>query len=659
MIFKLPDPPAGQSYVTRQGANGPETILVPTSSLSEDICAATGRTWAEEARLNNIRNAPDTPIKKDIAEPGDPFYHTAETMKNRGKEIAGGIGTGGLVFFNLLSSTAADSPPNLSTTIDKIKSGSINADIASALDKIGEVSGSLPAGASADIAAAKTAIAAKMAALQAQLPKLLAMAQMNTDILTKKKIAETGQPPTETEIKAAQGAIAIFQDGPRLLESKAAEVSKEVATAGTDFGAKLTTGLNKAADFAKAGLTKVTALAKTAGVKISEFASGVPSATVPDPANPSGPAIPNPTYVAFAAIPANASKLTSLADIKTKLDSAAADMSSKFAELETVQDAATTSTMADLKAFGFAAKLSQTVTGLAATVQNFALDPTAFDPTSIAKTFSQASQLGASIDTSLYSKTKDEDLTYGGDDGIVWDRSNAERLRRGLPGLAAIGSPRPLDPPLVPAGPTPPKDPSTVIREVKTVKIDETPTATTATTKKKAVFDKDLDEKIYNPFVKQYFKVFSIFDTRTNALDKEIKDGLMTRWIGSAFDFSTLSTNARKVLEDKPDATTRTAEETLLVKQREFYKQLTITYSTEYVKYKWTLERRNEINEQYGILRAAFMAGKAFGDLPTSVETAVMKDSGPDQWKKFVSGYYDSFTEFSAANPDKITPPSA
>mgnify|MGYP006999129774 CR=1 FL=1 len=53
MIFKLPDPPAGQSFVTKATANGPTTVLVPTSSLSEDICAATGRTWAEEARLYN------------------------------------------------------------------------------------------------------------------------------------------------------------------------------------------------------------------------------------------------------------------------------------------------------------------------------------------------------------------------------------------------------------------------------------------------------------------------------------------------------------------------------------------------------------------------------------------------------------------------------
>ena len=60
-------------------------------------------------------------------------------------------------------------------------------------------------------------------------------------------------------------------------------------------------------------------------------------------------------------------------------------------------------------------------------------------------TFSLAG-LGATsgeINTNLYSKTKDEDLTYTGTDTIVWDRINSERLRRGLPSLTSLGYPRP------------------------------------------------------------------------------------------------------------------------------------------------------------------------------------------------------------------------
>jgi len=47
------------------------------------------------------------------------------------------------------------------------------------------------------------------------------------------------------------------------------------------------------------------------------------------------------------------------------------------------------------------------------------------------------------IESSVYSSTKDKDLTYTGSDDIVWDRVNEERLRRGLPSLTAIGYPRP------------------------------------------------------------------------------------------------------------------------------------------------------------------------------------------------------------------------
>lgn len=63
----------------------------------------------------------------------------------------------------------------------------------------------------------------------------------------------------------------------------------------------------------------------------------------------------------------------------------------------------------------------------------------------------------ASFESGLYSKTKDEDLIYTGNDTIVWDRSNAERLRRGLPSLTDIGYARPPeDPPTTAATQTNP-----------------------------------------------------------------------------------------------------------------------------------------------------------------------------------------------------------
>lgn len=54
-----------------------------------------------------------------------------------------------------------------------------------------------------------------------------------------------------------------------------------------------------------------------------------------------------------------------------------------------------------------------------------------------------ASAAGRTVNQNLYVGTPDNQLTYNGDDYIVWDRVNSERIRRGLPGLTEIGSPRP------------------------------------------------------------------------------------------------------------------------------------------------------------------------------------------------------------------------
>jgi hypothetical protein len=652
MLFKLPIPPAGQAYVNKVTANGPTTVLVDKASLSEDVCTATGRTWAEEARLYNIRNAPDG---KQISEPGDPLYQTADSMKNRNKEL-GGISAKILANFNQVAGTAPGAPlPNLSETMEKIKGGQINADITASLGKIGDVAGSLPSELSGPLDAAKAEIAAKMADAQAQLPKLLAMAQANVDILTKKKIAETGQPPTEAEIKAAQGALTIFQDGPKLLESKAAEVSKAVAEAGTGFGATLSAGLSSAKDFAKAGLDKVTDLAKTAGAKISEFASGVPAETIPNPEDPEGPAIPNPAFAAFSAISGNASKLAGLTDIKNVLAGATTDLASKFSAIEEVQATAVAGGMADLKAFAFAAQLSQPATGFKSLIQDFTLDKSAFDPASISQTFAIASKLGPSIDTSLYKSTKDEDLTYKGDDGIVWDRTNAERLRRSLPGLAAIGSPRPLDPPLVPAGPTPPKDPTTtstpIVKEVST----ETSTAPPKVASTEKIMGQEPGDKIYKAFLDNYRKILLAYDTLAASAEKAVKatdSQVVPNWFLDADDigYPALNKKSKKIKDEKKEVSDRTDEEKLIVKEQTFYRDLYVNNSQFFLYYRFNVLRRNQLAEQYNILLEAFNSGKTFADLPPSVEDGLKLDPNP---KSVYPVTYASFGEFRRANPDK------
>lgn len=67
----------------------------------------------------------------------------------------------------------------------------------------------------------------------------------------------------------------------------------------------------------------------------------------------------------------------------------------------------------------------------------------------------QLQSIGSKLNTGLSANTPDSQLTYSGNDYIVWDRVNSERLRRGLPGLAEIGSPRPPEDTLFAGGTSP------------------------------------------------------------------------------------------------------------------------------------------------------------------------------------------------------------
>jgi hypothetical protein len=52
-------------------------------------------------------------------------------------------------------------------------------------------------------------------------------------------------------------------------------------------------------------------------------------------------------------------------------------------------------------------------------------------------------QAAGSAASDLYKSVTDQALTFTGSDNLSWDRINAERLRRGLPSLADLGTPRP------------------------------------------------------------------------------------------------------------------------------------------------------------------------------------------------------------------------
>jgi hypothetical protein len=621
-IIQLPPAPDGQSYVDKVTANGSVTVLVPTSTLSDDICAATGRTWAEEARLFNIQNAPDG---KEIAGPGDPFYQTAESMKNRDKEITG-LTAGALKIFNQLAAgTKPGAPvPNLSDTMDKIKDGSVYSNISSGLNNISSTTSALPAFLTSGLEEAKAAFAEKMAELQTKLPELEAKAATNVDILTKEKLAATGEPPTIQEVKAASGPLSIFNDAPALLKTQAENISKKIVDAQKVFAGGI------------AGI----------GASITTFLTGVPPATIDDG---EGNAIPNPAYETFIANPENAKKLAELSSLSSGLDGAANKLTSF---VDTSVDTSTT----NLKAFGFAASLAKKVTGVAAAARDAALNSTAFNPASITQTFGIATTLAASIDTSMYKNTKDEDLTYSGDDGLVWDRIDAERQRRNLPGLEDVGTSRPLEPPRPQYGTTPPKDTSVPSLGVKTGSLNDDAGVVEPT---RAVFDADPDEKVGRVFAVTADKIKDAWLKYQEQTNKKAFDNASINAFFGSFesDYAGLKVTAKKIEKKKPDENKRTPLEKYVTDKREWCAGA-YSESKTFLEYVWATGRYNEVLAAYKLIYDAWEKGKTYKVLPLSVEEAYIKDGAAlDGFSKFYKEKsYNNVQEYIDNNPQDPPP---
>jgi hypothetical protein len=622
-LIQLPPAPDGQTFVNTVTASGPVTLLVSTSSLNADICVATGRTWAEEARLYNIQNAPDG---KQIAGPGDPLYQTAESMKARDSAM-GGISASVLKEYNQFVTETPITVPNLNDTMNKIKDGSINADITSSLGNITSVASSLPSFLTGALTAAKDAAAEQLSSLQAQLPKLQALAATNVDVLTKQSIAATGKPPTEAQIKEASGALSIFQDAPAALRSQAEKIAKSIGSAATAFGGS----------------------AASLGASLTSFVSGIPEATVLNP--DTGLPEPNPAYAAFIANPANASKLAGLSSLTSSLSGAATDLSSKFGSLVEGQGLAVDASTANVKAFGFAASLAKKVVGLAASATDAALNASAFDAGSITQTFGAASKLAAALDTSMYKNTKDADLTYTGDDGLVWDRVNTERLRRNLPGLSNA---RPAEPPPVDRGTTPPKDKKSPKPGITVDSAEKDPTPKP----KKIAFDRDPNDEITTRFVLLYEKIKDNIDEySSNAKEIAFDEKYIKAFFGS-IDFISLRNEVRKIKENKPDPANYTDAERLKVKQREFYSNA-YKQSYEFGEYAWSVGAFNYTAAQYNLLFDLWESKKKFKDVPLTVEDPILKDEYRlGQWEKtFGKDFFKTFEDWQKANPT-LTPPT-
>jgi hypothetical protein len=453
--------------------------------------------------LLNLPNPPDGfsfSVNGLGQQTGTLIKSAASTINDAAKKLVSSLPKPDIPAF---SAPADSNGPSLTATMDAIKNGSINKDITASLNKISSVASSLPNDISSAVADAQAAIAAKMAAAQAQLPKLMAIAQSNMDLTAKMALAN-GAPATEAQLKAASGSLAIFQDGPAALKAQAESISKSVAEAGKDFGAKLPAALNTASNYAKAGLDKVVSLATTAGASVTSFANSVPAQTIPDPGNP-GQTIPNPAYTSFAANPANASKLASLDSLKTNLTTAAAGLTTAFGAIEAKANAAVAGGIADLKAFAESAQLAQPAGGIMAEARALSIDATKVSAAQINKVIAQS----------------------------------------------AASNPA-----------APPKAADAAIKETK-VKEAEAPVAIAATT---AIFGKNPSDKISETFVDAYAtswgKINDYFKSITApaSLDAQLNAFYP--------NYTIIRDKAKQIESAKSDPASRTAEETYYVDKR-------------------------------------------------------------------------------------------
>jgi len=463
--------------------------------------------------LLNLPNPPDGfsfSVNGLGQQTGTLIKSAASTINDAAKKLVSSLPKSDIPAF---SAPADSNGPSLTATMDAIKNGSINKDITASLNKISSVASSLPNDISNAVADAQAAIAAKMAAAQAQLPKLMAVAQSNMDLTTKMALAN-GAPPTEAQLKAASGSLAIFQDGPAALKAQAEGISKSVAEAGKDFGAKLPAALNTASNYAKAGLDKVASLATTAGASVTSFANSVPAQTIPDPSNP-GQTIPNPAYTSFAANPANASKLASLDSLKTNLTTAAAGLTSAFGVIEAKANAAVAGGIADLKAFAAAAQLAQPAGGIMAEARALSIDATKVSAAQINKVIAQS----------------------------------------------AASNPA-----------APPKAADAAIKETK-VKEAEAPAAPANTT---AIFGKNPSDKISETFVDAYAIHWNKLNDLFKSLSA--KDSIDAQLNAFYPTYTTIRDKAKQIESAKPDAANRTDEETYYVDKRAKLKGLVDYY---------------------------------------------------------------------------------
>lgn len=229
------------------------------------------------------------------------------------------------------NAAAASAQPSYADMLNTIKSGAIHKDSSESLSALSSV-GVDTGGVSAMIEKAKASMGIDMAVAKA------ALAQKA------KERQAAGQELTQEDKDAAMAPMAVLKNLQSTISSAMTSATSAISSHAGTLGASL------------GGLNPADAL-KSAGAALTSFTATIPSQTIPDPENPSGPAIPNPAYTSFAS--ANSDKLSAVSSITNAASSVGASLTGAMSGFASQAASAKADTISTLKADAMLATLSK------------------------------------------------------------------------------------------------------------------------------------------------------------------------------------------------------------------------------------------------------------------------------------------------------------
>jgi hypothetical protein len=229
------------------------------------------------------------------------------------------------------NAAAAAGVPSYSDMLATIKSGAIHKDSSESLGALSSVG--------VDTGAVSTLIAKAKASMN------IDMAVANAALAQKAKERQAaGETLSQADKDAAMAPLAVLKNLQSTISSAMASATAAISSHAGTLGANVS------------GLSPTAALT-SAGAALTSFKATIPAQTIPDPQNPSGPAIPNPAYASFAS--ANTDKMSAVSSIAAAATSAGASLTGAMSGFASAAASAKSDTIGTLKADAMLATLTK------------------------------------------------------------------------------------------------------------------------------------------------------------------------------------------------------------------------------------------------------------------------------------------------------------